>query len=209
MIDGPDHDTSGGWTNIMLGVSWTRHPILDLDPASMRLWSLSEALMTIKLQLRPDVEAELVGQARARGLSLEVYLEQVLQERSRVPTLPLSGGAAERAASFEAWAHGYPFTLPCRTKRSDVRTSFATLNERLRRHQHPAEERPAFSSDARRRGALGGGPNACKRATRHHTADRRRILERGDSPSRPERTSCSGKWCDQASSHTKPAWWPR
>jgi hypothetical protein len=78
----------------------------------MRLWYLSEALMTIKLHLRPDVEAELVGQARARGVSLEVYVEQVLLERSGVPTLPLSGGAAERAASFEAWAHGHSLTPP-------------------------------------------------------------------------------------------------
>lgn len=68
--------------------------------------------MTVKLQLRPEVEAELAAQARARGLSLEVYLEQVLQERSRVTTLPPSGSAAERAASFEAWAHSHPLTPP-------------------------------------------------------------------------------------------------
>ena len=68
--------------------------------------------MTLKLQLGPEVEAELAAQARARGLSLEVYLEQVLQERSGLPARLPNGDAAERAASFEAWAHSRPLTPP-------------------------------------------------------------------------------------------------
>jgi len=68
--------------------------------------------MTVKLQLGPEVEAELTAQARARGLSLEAYLEQVLQERSRVATVLSNGGAADRAAAFEAWAHSRPLTPP-------------------------------------------------------------------------------------------------
>ena len=35
--------------------------------------------MTVKLELKPKIEAELAAQARSKGLSLEVYLEQVLQ----------------------------------------------------------------------------------------------------------------------------------
>lgn len=67
--------------------------------------------MTVKLQLRPEVEAELVAQARMRGLSLEAYLEQVLQERSRLPTPP-GADTAERAFAFETWAHSHPLTPP-------------------------------------------------------------------------------------------------
>lgn len=67
--------------------------------------------MTVKLQLKPDVEAGLLAQAQARGLSLEAYLEQVLQERSR-SLAPQSPDAAERAGLFETWAHGHPLTPP-------------------------------------------------------------------------------------------------
>jgi hypothetical protein len=36
--------------------------------------------MTMKLDLKPEIEAGLLAQARARGLSLEAYLDQVLQD---------------------------------------------------------------------------------------------------------------------------------
>ena len=67
--------------------------------------------MTVKLQLKPDVEAGLLAQAQARGLSLELYLEQILQEQSRTLT-PLSLDPAERAHSFETWAHNHPLMPP-------------------------------------------------------------------------------------------------
>jgi hypothetical protein len=53
--------------------------------------------MTVKLQLKPEVEAGLLAQAQERGLSLEAYLEQVLQERSRTltpPSIDPAGGPA-------------------------------------------------------------------------------------------------------------------
>ena len=40
--------------------------------------------MTLKLELNPEVEAGLMTQAQARGLSLEQYLAQVLQSASEV-----------------------------------------------------------------------------------------------------------------------------
>jgi hypothetical protein len=67
--------------------------------------------MTVKLQLKPEVEAGLLAPAQARGLSLEAYLEQILQERSRTPTPP-SIGPAERARLFERWANRHPLTPP-------------------------------------------------------------------------------------------------
>ena len=35
--------------------------------------------MTVQLDLKPEIEAGLVAQAHARGLSLEAYLNEVLQ----------------------------------------------------------------------------------------------------------------------------------
>ena len=37
-------------------------------------------IVTLKLKLKPNVEAALLAQAHARGLSLEAYLDQVLQD---------------------------------------------------------------------------------------------------------------------------------
>ena len=67
--------------------------------------------MTVKLQLKPEIEAGLLAQAQARGLSLEAYLGQVLQERSRTMTPPQIA-AAESANAFEIWAHSHPQTPP-------------------------------------------------------------------------------------------------
>jgi hypothetical protein len=36
--------------------------------------------VTVKLELKPEIEAALLAQAHARGLSLEAYLDQVLQD---------------------------------------------------------------------------------------------------------------------------------
>jgi hypothetical protein len=44
--------------------------------------------MTVKLDLTPDVQAGLLAQAQASGLSLEAYAEQVLLERSRAVPQP-------------------------------------------------------------------------------------------------------------------------
>ena len=72
-----------------------------------------------------DVRAELVALRVARDRvgadsladladaegKLEAYLEQVLQERSRVPTPP-AADTAERALAFETWAHNHRLTPP-------------------------------------------------------------------------------------------------
>jgi hypothetical protein len=64
--------------------------------------------MTVKLDLNPEVEARLIAQAQARGLSLEEYLQQVLKERSA--TLMPTKGATQNAAkarAFRAFAKGH------------------------------------------------------------------------------------------------------
>ena len=49
--------------------------------------------MTVKLELPPEIEAGLLAQAQARGLSLEVYAAQLLQ-RAAAPPEP---GAAKKS----------------------------------------------------------------------------------------------------------------
>jgi hypothetical protein len=49
--------------------------------------TLTIKVMTVKLDLTPEVEAGLLAQAHARGLSLEAYLDQVLQNAA-IPKRP-------------------------------------------------------------------------------------------------------------------------
>ena len=44
--------------------------------------------MTLKLEIPKEVEAGLLAQAQASGLSLEAYVQQVLGERSRAVSRP-------------------------------------------------------------------------------------------------------------------------
>jgi hypothetical protein len=44
--------------------------------------------MTVKLELTPDVQAVLLTQAQANGLSLEAYAELVLRQRSGETSRP-------------------------------------------------------------------------------------------------------------------------
>ena len=39
--------------------------------------------MTVRLELKPDVEANLAAQARARGIPLDAYLQSVIEDLAR------------------------------------------------------------------------------------------------------------------------------
>ena len=59
--------------------------------------------MTMNLELTPEVQASLMSQAQANGMSLEAFAEQVLREKSRAAELhesTESSAAARRLASF-------------------------------------------------------------------------------------------------------------
>jgi hypothetical protein len=49
--------------------------------------------MTVRLELKPDVEANLAAQARARGVPLDAYLQSVIEDLARAD--------AARPASFK------------------------------------------------------------------------------------------------------------
>lgn len=53
----------------------------------------------IKIQLEPKVEAQLIAEARSRGLSPETYVEQLITERTI--EAQSRNGSANRLASLE------------------------------------------------------------------------------------------------------------
>lgn len=57
--------------------------------------------MTIQLELRPEVEAELARQAAARGSALEVYAASLLEQAAGVP---VSSGQYDRERTRAAVA---------------------------------------------------------------------------------------------------------
>jgi hypothetical protein len=65
--------------------------------------------MTVTLHLAPEVEAGLVAQAQASGMTVEEYLLSVVKSAVLTPALK-ELSAEERAAAFEAWSAGHRHT---------------------------------------------------------------------------------------------------
>lgn len=42
-----------------------------------------KSIMTVRLELKPDIEANLAAQAHARGIALDVYLQEVIEDLAR------------------------------------------------------------------------------------------------------------------------------
>ncbi len=59
--------------------------------------------MTVRLELKPDVEANLAARARARGVSLDAYLQGVIEELARAEA-PRSANAQAVLATLDALA---------------------------------------------------------------------------------------------------------
>ena len=54
--------------------------------------------MTVQLELKPEVEATLANQARARGISLSEYLQSVVDDLARAEEFRVQDPAAFRRA---------------------------------------------------------------------------------------------------------------
>ena len=67
--------------------------------------------MTVTLNLKPEVEAGLVAQAQASGMTLEEYLLSVV-ESAVLPATQKALSAEERATAFEAWSASHRPTPP-------------------------------------------------------------------------------------------------
>jgi hypothetical protein len=70
--------------------------------------------MTMKLELNPEAEAGLLAQAQARGLSLEDFVKQVLEERGTGNGQASRLSAEERLHAFDEFIAGFesPAILP-------------------------------------------------------------------------------------------------
>lgn len=67
--------------------------------------------MTVTLKLKPEVEAGLLAQAEAKGMTLEEYLLSLVEGAALVKERKISS-AEERATAFEAWSGGHRPTPP-------------------------------------------------------------------------------------------------
>ncbi|MGB8770587.1 MAG: hypothetical protein WCC92_13280 [Candidatus Korobacteraceae bacterium] len=67
--------------------------------------------MTVTLNLKPEIEAELLAQAQSRGLTIEEYLLSVV-EGTVLPATQKALSAEERATAFEAWSASHRPTPP-------------------------------------------------------------------------------------------------
>ena len=61
-----------------------------------------EAVMTVRLELKPDIEANLAAQARARGVPLDAYLQGVIEDLARAKGGP--AGPQEIEATLDRLA---------------------------------------------------------------------------------------------------------
>lgn len=62
--------------------------------------------MTVTLKFNPEVEAGLLAQAQASGMSVEQYVVAVV-EGTVLPTIMSRLSPEERAAAFESWSAGH------------------------------------------------------------------------------------------------------
>jgi hypothetical protein len=67
--------------------------------------------MTVTLNLKPEIEAGLVAQAQASGMTVEEYLLSVV-EGAVLPATQEALSAEERATAFEAWSASQRPTSP-------------------------------------------------------------------------------------------------
>lgn len=65
--------------------------------------------MTVTLNLKPEVEAGLLAQAQANGMTLEEYLLSMV-EGAALSAIQKTASAEDRAAAFEAWSAGHQQT---------------------------------------------------------------------------------------------------
>jgi hypothetical protein len=65
--------------------------------------------MTIQIELRPEIEAELAAQAQKKGVPVIQYVQRILEQH--VPGLPLESAMTpeQRAKAFDDWADSFPY----------------------------------------------------------------------------------------------------
>ncbi len=67
--------------------------------------------MTVTLKFKPEIEAGLLAQAQASGMSVEEYVLRLVED-AVLPTSNNRRSPEERAAAFEAWSARHRPTPP-------------------------------------------------------------------------------------------------
>jgi hypothetical protein len=65
--------------------------------------------MSIQIELKPEIEAELKAWAQKNGLPLSQYVQRILEQH--VPAQPIESTLTpeERAKAFQDWVDGFPY----------------------------------------------------------------------------------------------------
>ena len=65
--------------------------------------------MSMQIELRPEIEAELAAQAQRKGVPVIQYVQRILEQH--VPGLPLESAMTpeQRAKAFDDWADSFPY----------------------------------------------------------------------------------------------------
>jgi hypothetical protein len=65
--------------------------------------------VTIQIELKPDIEAELVAQARKTGVPVAQYVERILEQH--VPSRPVESkmSPSDRSKAFRDWTETFPY----------------------------------------------------------------------------------------------------
>lgn len=67
--------------------------------------------MTVSLNFKPEIEAELLAQAQTSGMIVEEYLLSIV-EGALLSEPHKTSSAQERAAAYEAWSANHRLTPP-------------------------------------------------------------------------------------------------
>jgi hypothetical protein len=65
--------------------------------------------MSIQIELRPEIEAELTAQAHKKGIPISQYVQRILEQH--LPAQPVESAMTpeERAEAFQGWVDNFPY----------------------------------------------------------------------------------------------------
>jgi hypothetical protein len=65
--------------------------------------------MSIQIELKPEVEAELKSRAQKDGLALSQYVQRILEQYLPAKPVESTVTPAERAKAFQNWVENFPY----------------------------------------------------------------------------------------------------
>ena len=65
--------------------------------------------MSIEIELKPEMEAELKTRAQKNGLPVSQYVQRLLEQHVPVQPLESAMTPVERAKAFHDWAKNFPY----------------------------------------------------------------------------------------------------